>query len=435
MTSRTYPPSTLAWSVWGLAGILYLIGFYQRVAPAVMTDELTADFALDATTLGSLSAFYFYSYVIMQIPTGILADRLGPKNLLTLGALVTGLGTYVFATATIVLWAELGRLLIGGGVAVAFVCMLKLADHWLAPKHYALATGIALCFGIIGAVFAGVPLRIAIDAYGWREVMFFSATLPFGVAALIWCLVRNDPTERGYRSYGHVRHAEDTPFKVMAGLKRIFQYRNTWILSLLPGSVVGSVLTFSGLWGVPFLTTHYGLSKTSAAAIATSVLVAWAVSGPILGAWSDRLGKRKPLYAISLGALVPLWGVLLFVPNLPVPLLISLLLAIGLMSGCMIIGFAFAKESVPRALSGTVSGVVNMGVMLGPMLLQPGVGFVLDRYGATIGEGGSLRYSLTAYQAGFSLMLVWLLVGFALILFSRETHCRHYEYRSGAFGG
>ncbi len=91
MTSRTYPPSTLAWSVWGLAGILYLIGFYQRVAPAVMTDELTADFALDATTLGSLSAFYFYSYVIMQIPTGILADRLGPKNLLTVGALVTGL--------------------------------------------------------------------------------------------------------------------------------------------------------------------------------------------------------------------------------------------------------------------------------------------------------------------------------------------------------
>jgi MFS family permease len=161
--------------------------------------------------------------------------------------------------------------------------------------------------------------------------------------------------------------------------------------------------------------------------MATSVLVAWAVSGPILGAWSDRLGKRKPLYAISLGALVPLWGVLLFVPNLSVPLLISLLLAIGLMSGCMIIGFAFAKESVPRALSGTVSGVVNMGVMLGPMLLQPGVGFVLDHYGATIGEGGSLRYSLAAYQAGFSLMLVWLLLGFALILFSRETHCRHYE--------
>ncbi|MFQ5545383.1 MAG: MFS transporter [Acidiferrobacterales bacterium] len=433
MTNRIYPPISLAWSMWGLAAILYLIGFYQRVAPAVMTDELTADFALDATTLGSLAAFYFYSYVFMQIPTGILADRLGPKNLLTLGALVTGLGTYVFATATIVLWAELGRLLIGGGVAVAFVCMLKLADHWLAPKHYALATGIALCFGIIGAVFAGVPLRLAIDAYGWREVMFFSAIVPFVIAALIWWLVRNDPTERGYRSYGHVQPAEVEPLKVMAGLKRVFEYRNTWILSLIPGGVVGSLLTFSGLWGVPFLTTHYGLSKTSAAAMATLMLVAWAIAGPILGAWSDRLGKRKPLYAIGLGALVPLWGVLLFVPNLPVPMLTSLLLTIGLMSGCMIIGFAFAKESVPREFSGTVSGVVNMGVMLGPMFLQPAVGFVLDRYGATIGEGGNLLYSITAYQAGFALLLVWLLVSFGLILFSRETHCRHYEYRSGAF--
>jgi sugar phosphate permease len=419
--------------MWGLAAILYLIGFYQRVAPAVMTDELTADFALDATTLGSLSAFYFYSYVFMQIPTGILADRLGPRMLLTLGALVTGLGTYIFAIATVALWAELGRLLIGGGVAVAFVCMLKLADHWLAAKHYALAAGIALFFGIIGAVSAGVPLRLAINAHGWREVMFFSAIVPFAIAALIWWLVRNDPTERGYRSYGHVRPAEVEPFKIMAGLKRVFEYRNTLILSLIPGGVVGSLLTFSGLWGVPFLTTHYGLSKTHAAAMASLVLVAWAVSGPILGALSDRLGRRKPLYAIGIGALLPLWSILFFVPKLPTPILISLLLAIGLMSGCMIIGFAFAKESVPRALSGTVSGVVNMGVMLGPMLLQPAVGFVLDRYGATIGEGGSLLYSITAYQAGFSLLLVWLLVSFGLILFSRETYCRHYEYRSGAF--
>ena len=398
-----------------------------------MTDELTVDFGLDATALGSLSAFYFYSYLVMQIPTGVLADRLGPRMLLTLGALVTGLGTDVFSIASIALWAELGRLLIGGGVAVAFVCLLKLADHWLAAKHYALAAGIALFFGIIGAVSAGVPLRLAIDTYGWREVMFFSALLPFAIAALIWWLVRNDPTERGYRSYGHVQVAEVEPFKVMAGLKRVFEYRNTWILSLIPGGVVGSLLTFSGLWGVPFLTTHYGLSKTHAAAMASLVLVAWAIAGPILGALSDRLGRRKPLYAIGIGALLPLWSILFFAPKLPIPILISLLLAIGLMSGCMIIGFAFAKESVPRALSGTVSGVVNMGVMLGPTFLQPAVGSVLDRYGATISEGGSLLYSLAAYQAGFSLLIVWLVVSFGLILFCQETHCRHYEYRSGAF--
>ncbi len=416
----------MAWSMWGLGGVLYLVGFYQRVAPAVMTDELTTDFGLSATTLGNLSAFYFYSYVFMQIPTGVLADRLGPRWLLTLGALCTGLGTCLFSSATAVSWAELGRLLIGGGVAVAFVCMLKLADHWLAPRHYALASGAALFLGIVGAVFAGVPLRLAIDAFGWRDVMLVSAVVPLVVAALIWWLVRDDPAERGYRSHGHVSPVGAPHRSVFAGLREVLRYRNTWILTLLPGGIVGAVLTFGGLWGVPFLTAHYGLTKTSAAAMTTALLIAWAAGGPILGVWSDRIGRRKPLYACSVGTLVLLWGALIFTPNLSITALAALLVIIGFLSGCMIIGFAFIKESVPREFSGTVSGVCNMGVMLGPMILQPGVGFILDRFTATVGGTAPLFHDLTAYRAGFSLMLVWLVIGFALILLSRETHCQNH---------
>jgi MFS family permease len=56
--------------------------------------------------------------------------------------------------------------------------------------------------------------------------------------------------------------------------------------------------------------------------------------------------------------------------------LIALLVLIGFASGCMIIGFAFAKESVPGRLGGTASGIANMGVMVGPMLLQPAVGWL-----------------------------------------------------------
>jgi MFS family permease len=51
-----------------------------------MTDQLMIDFSIGATELGNLSAFYFYSYVVMQIPTGIIADRWGPRRLLTAGA-------------------------------------------------------------------------------------------------------------------------------------------------------------------------------------------------------------------------------------------------------------------------------------------------------------------------------------------------------------
>ena len=188
MNQERHPPLRLSWAIWGLGAALYLIGFYQRVAPGVMTAELMSEFALSAAALGNLSAFYFYSYVAMQVPTGVLADHWGPRRLLTLGAAVASVGTLVFAMAPDAAWAGFGRLLIGGSVAVAFVGMLKLAGHWLPTGQYALASGMALFCGIIGAVFAGVPLRILVDGYGWRPVMLVSAMLTCGIAVAIWLL-------------------------------------------------------------------------------------------------------------------------------------------------------------------------------------------------------------------------------------------------------
>ena len=95
--SPNLPPLRTAWWVWGMAAPLYLIGFFYRVAPAVMTAEMMRTFSIGAAALGNLSAFYFYSYVLMQIPTGILADRWGPRRLLTTGALVAGVGGVFFA--------------------------------------------------------------------------------------------------------------------------------------------------------------------------------------------------------------------------------------------------------------------------------------------------------------------------------------------------
>ena len=129
MTTQSTPPLRIAWLVWSLGALLYLMGFFQRVAPAVMTDELMRTFSINAAGLGSLSALYFYSYVAMQIPTGILADRWGPRRLLTLGTLIAAIGAVMFALAPDFAWAAAGRLLIGGSVAVAFVCLLKVAGN------------------------------------------------------------------------------------------------------------------------------------------------------------------------------------------------------------------------------------------------------------------------------------------------------------------
>ncbi|MDJ0991886.1 MAG: MFS transporter [Desulfobacterales bacterium] len=420
------PPLRAAWVVWGLGALFYLLAFFQRVAPAVMTDALMREFGIGAAALGHLSALYFYSYVAMQVPTGIIADRWGPRRLLSLGALVAASGTLIFALAPDIVLVGLGRFLIGGSVAVAFVGCLQLANNWFPPRLYGMVAGMALFVGVMGAVCAGPPLRLCVDAFGWRPTILVSGLATVVVAAAIWTFVRDHPRDKGYASPAPADQAAApaAPVSILAGIGTVLRYPNTILLFLIPGGVVGPVLAFSGLWGVPFLTTHYGLAPTRAAVLTTTLLVAWAVGGPVLGWLSDRRGRRKPLYiGGSIVALV-CWSVLILVPGLPLPLLVLLLVLTGLSSGCMIIGFAFAKESVPAHLSGTATGITNMGVMMGPTLLQPAIGWMLDRYWAGALETGVRVYSLEAYRAGFGLMIVWAALAVLLLFFTRETFCQ-----------
>ena len=265
-----YPPASLAWLVWGLGAALYLIAFYQRVAPAVLVQELTREFALSGAALGNLSAFYFYGYVAMQIPTGLIADRWGPRKLLTAGAALTAVGTLVFALAPTTYVANAGRLAIGAAAGVAFVAMLKLASHWMPSRQFALSSGVALFVGVMGATLAGAPLRVLVDAMGWRNAMIASAVVTAAVAVAIWLIARDDPVERGYDSYFPHDTGRRGGGSMWTDLRDVLGYRNTVLLFVIPGAFSGIVLMFAGLWGVPFLTTHYGFSTAEAASLCSA---------------------------------------------------------------------------------------------------------------------------------------------------------------------
>lgn len=411
-------------AVWGVGVLLYLIGFFQRVAPAVITAELSREFSLGAAALGNLSALYYYSYVAMQVPTGVLVDHWGPRRVLTAGAAVAAAGTLLFALAPSLAVVGLGRFLIGAAVGVAYVSTLKLSIHWLHPSRFAAVSGLALACGLVGAVTAGAPLRLLVDSFGWRAVMAWMGVATAVVAVAAWVVIRNDPGDLGYRSYTPEPPVRDARHSMLSGIRHVLAYRNIWLLFLAPGGVTGATLAFGGLWGVPFLTTHYALSTAEAALLTSALLVAWAAGGPLLGAASDRLGRRKPLYlaGCTVGALA--WAVVSFVPSLPLAVLFLLLLLAGAGTGVIVVGFTFAKESVPVALSGTATGIANMGTMLGVMVLQPAVGWMLDRNWDGALENGVRVYGFEAYRAGFCLMLVWIVASIALVLLTRETHCR-----------
>ncbi|MBS0335788.1 MAG: MFS transporter [Proteobacteria bacterium] len=419
-----FPPIRVALAVWGLGAGLYLIGFFQRVAPAVITHELMAEFALSAMALGNLSALYFYTYVAIQIPTGVLVDHWGPRRVLAAGGLLAAAGTLVFSQAGGYALVGAGRLFVGAGVGVAFVAMLKLATHWIQPSRFALVSGLALACGSIGGVSAGVPLRMAVDAFGWRWVMLAAAVVTAVLAVVTWLFVRDDPRERGYLSFSTADPGARPRHSMLGGIREVFRYRNVWLNFIGCGAITGPMLAFGGLWGVPFLVSQYGMSTGQAAFVTSVMLVAWAVGSPIAGALSDRLHRRKLPILAGGSIAVLLWAVLIYLPGLPYWLLVALMIGLGLASGVVVIGFAFCKESAPAALAGTASGVANMGNMLGGMAMQPLIGWLLDLGWDGTMAGDVRAYGFSAYAGGFTLMLVWLVAGLAAFGFARETHAK-----------
>ncbi|MFH2093384.1 MAG: MFS transporter [Pseudomonadota bacterium] len=421
----TGPPMALAWIVWGLGALFYLVAFFQRVAPGVMTQELMQAYDITASGLGQLSGLYFYSYVAMQIPTGILADTLGPRKLLTAGCVVAGVGTLLFALSPGFVGAGLGRFLIGGSVAVAFVGVLKLSSTWFPKNFYTFVAGNALSIGLIGAITAGPPLRYLMDMFNWRWVLCVTGAMTLLLGALIWVVVRDWPQEKGYP--GFMEQIPPAPLSmgsVWQSLFQVLKYRNTWLLFFIPGGIVGCILAFSGLWGVPYLISHHHFSPARASMLASCLLIGWATGGPFFGWLSDRMGKRKPLYIAACTIVAIGWSLILFRENVSFYQFMAVLLTTGFFSGCMIVSFSFVSESVPRHLSGTVCGLTNMGIMMGPTLLQPIVGKILDNHWEGGLENGVRVYSLDAYQSGFIPMMVWICLSVVVLFFTRETHCR-----------
>src|SRR5262249_45866478 len=153
------------------------------------------------------------------------------------------------------------------------------------------------------------------------------------------------------------------------------------------GGFVGAVLSFTGLWGPPYLRQRFNLPLTTASAVCSVMIVCWAVASPLAGYLSDRLRRRKPVYVGGAVSATVRWAALCYLSvSLATFTVIAALTSFA--CGAVVVAFAFAKESVPVRFLGTISGAVNVGNMLGPTILQPAIGRVLDaRWSGALANG------------------------------------------------
>lgn len=359
---------------WLFGATFFLLAFVQRVSPSVMVEDLMRDFAVSAIILGNLSACYYYAYAAMQIPIGLMMDRVGPRLLLTAFGLICVGGNLIFALADDVSLAYVGRILIGIGAAAAWVGTLTLATRWLPARNFVLLTGIGQVFGMGGAVFGQYPLSLAVDAYGWRATLVGVAVVAGILSVLFWLIVRDHPP--GSAPARVTGSSQPPPMRRLLG--GVLRSSQAWLAAGVGLAYTGTMLAFAGLWAVPFLSTAYGFSRAEAAGQASLLFIGWAIAAPFIGWMADRTGWWRPILVaggmIGAGAL----GWLLYLPVAGPVHLAALILISGAAGATMILTFSCARAANPPEATPAVFGFVNTAVTASAGMLQPLIGWILD---------------------------------------------------------
>ncbi len=175
----------------------YVLVFFHRLCPAVIALDIQSSFGITGTLLGVLSSAYFYSYAIMQLPTGLMADSWGPRKTVSVFLILAGLGSVVMGIAPNLPVAIMGRVLVGIGVSTVFVCNFKLLSEWFTPRQFIIMGSVFMSMGGIGALSSSAPLAWVSNVIGWRMTFLSVGIITLLMAVLVYAFVRNRPSEMG----------------------------------------------------------------------------------------------------------------------------------------------------------------------------------------------------------------------------------------------
>ena len=277
-------------------------------------------------------------------------------------------------------------------------------------------SGLTIMIGMLGGMAGQAPLAALVEAAGWRGTLLGAAAFGALLGLVIWLVVRDRPPGSEAATA-----AAQPAGSFLAACAAVFGRGQNWLLALVCAAMTAPLLAFGALWGVAWLMQTRGLERPEAAAAASLVLLGWAVGGPLMGALSDRIGRRKPLLLAGTALSLATLAAVLHLPAPPLALLSALLLLNGVGSGAMVIGFAATREGNPGHLVGAAYSIVNCAVVATGAVFQPLVGWLLDLSWDGQALAGARIYSEAAYQTALSSLLVFLAVGLAAGLFLRET--------------
>lgn len=393
---------------------LYLLGFsnlFLRSSFGVMAPELEREMDMSPALLSTVASAFFIAYALMQIPTGMMLDRFGPRRVLSAMMLFTAAGTALFAAGETAQTLTLGRILMGIGCSGAFTGAFYILAMWMTPERVVTQTGALNSFAAVGNLCATAPFAALIALIGWRESywLFTAGTVLLTIALALF--VRDTPPDHPPRQAKSERLGA-----VLAGVREAIRQpgMGRMLFTGLPMSTAG---TLSGAWGAPYLKHVHGLDDMARG----SVLLLMALGGIGGHFFYGRIARR--MNSLKLPVLVGGIVVLVMVLALtllskpPVALVTAMFVAISICSAYPTVSHAHARALVPARLMGRGVAASNMGIMTAIAGAQFIFGWILSAFPAVAGAPPE-----AAYRTAFGVQAAVALAG--LMIFARVQDVR-----------
>jgi ACS family glucarate transporter-like MFS transporter len=283
--------------------VLSAVAYLDRVNLSIASAKLTEEFAIGNVRLGFVFSAFLFGYALFQTPAGWLADRFGPRRVLTAGVVwwggftaLTAAIPHNIANAVLVLLAI--RFFLGAGEAIMYPASNQFVARWIPTHERGMANGIIFAGVGIGAGVTPPLISYVMLRYGWRFSFLLSALIGLAAGA-VWFLAARDTPQ------SHPSVSPDELATIQAGIPKastesdtgrlswltILTTANVWILSFAYFCFGYVAWVFFG-WFYLYLARVRGLDLKSSSLYATLPFLAMAICSPLGGAVSDALTKQ-----------------------------------------------------------------------------------------------------------------------------------------------
>jgi predicted MFS family arabinose efflux permease len=403
LTNKTWN----AWLIIACCGLFYCYQYILRVIPNTLSQDFMLSFQVDAAGFGLIIAFYSIAYAGLQLPLGIMFDRIKIKNLLPIAPIICAIASIILSYSDDIIFAAIARFLMGVGAAFGFIGTVKVATLLLPSNKISLAIGFIILSGTIGAGLGGRPMKYFADIYGWREVMIYIAVIGMIISAILLVALSSERLIlKQEKSLIETR-------PIFQDLKLIFSHPQIILLSFY-GLLMYLPITIFGVgWGMDFVRIFFSADYNIAANAIFIMFIGAGVGGPIAALISEAIKSRKIVMIAATIVALAMYSFLLYSGlALNQYIIYICFFIIGVAYAAKTLSFTLACELMPLNVSALTTATLNMTVMASGIIFHPLVGYLLD-----LGhEGDDIAYNAYDYKIALSVLPISAIISFLISL-------------------